>query len=59
MITLELKVIDLREKAARVSDGDREVWLPTSQIKIGESRPGSSITTIEIPEWLAIDKGLV
>lgn len=47
------------DKAVRVSDdGDNEsaVWLPKSQIEIVHHK-GTIIVTL--PEWLAVDKGLV
>lgn len=47
-------------KAVLVSDdGDREnaVWLPLSQCEIEHKRSG--IVVVTLPEWLAIEKGLV
>jgi hypothetical protein len=47
------------EKAVLVSDtGDKDdaVWLPLSQIEI--ERDGAT-HSVSLPEWLAIDKGLV
>jgi len=34
-------------------DEDEEVWLPKSQVEITES------DIVEMPEWLAIEKGLI
>ena len=50
-------------KAVLFYDGDREVWLPKSQIEsVAEDtedfEPGLQIE-IAIPEWLAIEKGYV
>lgn len=47
-------------KAVLVSDdGEKQnaVWLPLSQIEIEKQRNGVVIVTL--PEWLAIEKGLV
>jgi len=40
-------------KAVQVYDGKTTVWLPRSQIEIGDDG------TIAMPEWLALDKGLI
>ena len=45
------------EKAVKVDAGDREVWLPISQLEdwpdVGE------FGVVLMPEWLAKDKGLI
>lgn len=57
------------DKAVLVNDGDREAWIPKSQIEDLEYdrydaedwydlEPGDSLT-MSIPEWLAEDKGLI
>lgn len=59
-------VRQVREKAIAVADGtmdgDREkwFWLPLSQIEVDpeDYEPGDAIT-VTLPEWLAMDKGLV
>ena len=48
------------DKAILVSDdGDPSngVWLPKSQIEFVEL--GQSIVEVTMPEWLALDKGLI
>ena len=48
-------------KAVLVSeDGDHEnsVWLPKSQVEIENDLHGRT-ATITLPEWLAMDKGLI
>lgn len=48
------------DKAVLVSDdGNRAkaVWLPLSQIEIEELSRGT--VTVTLPEWLALDKGLI
>lgn len=49
------------EKAYLVSDsGDRDdaVWLPKSQVERGDAK-GGGVYLFTMPEWLAVDKGLV
>lgn len=41
------------EKAIMIFDGDKEVWLPKSQVE--DNGDG----TFTMPEWLALDKGLI
>lgn len=40
-------------------DGDRDkaVWLPLSQVEI--ERQDKDIVVVTLPEWLALDKGLI
>jgi hypothetical protein len=44
-------------------DGDRDkaVWLPKSQIQVDREyrRPEGRLIDIEMPEWLALKKGLI
>jgi hypothetical protein len=42
------------DKAFLVFDGTREVWLPKSMVEY-DSTDG----TFAMPEWLAMDKGLI
>lgn len=57
----DVEVVGATDKAIRVRvDGGREVWVPQSQVhdnsevwKLGDKG------TLVVPEWLAIDKGLV
>jgi len=46
------------DQAYLVNDGDKTVWLPKSQIQ-SETFEGEVLATLEIPEWLAVKKGLV
>lgn len=41
------------EKGLQFFDGDKTVWLPRSQIEVNDDG------TITMPEWLAIEKGLI
>ena len=48
------------EKAICVTDGKKEVWLPKSQIEYELKQvTGTTFADVTMPEWLAIDKGLV
>lgn len=61
MIDIEVKVLQETDLGIQVTDGDRDAWLPKSQIKITESTlPGySDLITIHVPEWLAMKTELV
>jgi hypothetical protein len=41
------------DRAIQFYDGSRTVWLPRSQIEINDD------DTVTMPEWLALDKGLI
>ena len=41
-----------------VSDGQREAWLPKSEVEIEPSEIGG-IHIVTAPEWLLMDRGLV
>lgn len=47
---------DLRhetEKALLLFDGDKEVWVPKTQVE------NNNDGTFSMPEWLALDKGFI
>jgi len=49
------------ERAVLISDdgdSDRAVWVPLSQCEV-ETTSNPSIVTVTLPEWLAVEKGLV
>lgn len=60
IIDIDVSVEARTEKAVLVHTGDRDAaaWLPLSQVEIHEAGFGG-IFTISLPEWLAIDKGLI
>ena len=50
------------EKAILVSDdGDKAkaVWLPKAQIEIAPTESQKQVVIITLPDWLAIERGLV
>jgi hypothetical protein len=62
MIEVVLDIIRETADAFLVSDGDREVWLPKSQIGNADDLEGRSPVenvTLVLPEWLATEKGLM
>lgn len=54
-VEIEYKLVRKTDRARLINNGKVEVWIPESQIT-DEATDG---TTIFIPEWLAIEKGLV
>ena len=48
-------VVDREELQTCYAISDEEVWLPNSQVKNEDEMQG----TLEIPEWLAHDRGLI
>lgn len=60
VIDITVQLLHETAAAVRVTDStpDKGVWLPRSQIEIEEGdKPGLIVVTL--PEWLAIEKGLV
>lgn len=60
-VEIECIVKIITERAVLINDGKRDVWIPISQISdwVGGDEIDTSIESIFIPEWLAIEKGLV
>jgi hypothetical protein len=61
-VELEVRVKAVTNKAILVStDGSNQVWLPKSQISdwSDSEELDHHTTSIFVPEWLAIEKGLV
>lgn len=46
------------DEAMLICDGDKEVWIPKVFIT-DECEEKGRIISIFIPEWLALDKGLI
>ena len=59
-IEIAVDIKHMTDSAVLVSDGNKEVWIPKGQIEdyTDELIVGHSITVL-IPEWLALDKGLI
>lgn len=60
LIDLDVQVLRETDKAAMVTLDvpDNGVWLPKSQIELNETGI-AGIVTVTLPEWLALDKGLI
>lgn len=60
LVDLDVQVLHETEKAALVTLDvpDNGVWLPKSKIEISETGIGG-IMTVTLPEWLALEKGLI
>lgn len=52
---VEIAASQVREtdKAYLINDGENDIWVPKSQVTWLDEK------TIEMPEWLAKDKGLI
>lgn len=61
VIDIDVEVTHRTEKAFLVHLGDKEqaVWLPLSQIEIEPNGAFDGIETVTLPEWLALEKGLI
>ena len=46
------------DKAYLIYDGNKEVWIPKSQVN-DYCEENGEITSIFVSEWLALDKGLI
>ena len=65
-VEIDCKVVHRTANATLIDDGQtdkqgkpKHTWLPNSQI-VGWIKDGKDkITGVEIPEWLAKDKGLI
>lgn len=58
LIDLLVEEVHRTASAILVTDGGPEVWLPLSQIEVRETDK-ADIVEITLPEWLALDKGLI
>jgi len=56
---ISVRVVKERLKAILVSDGTIEAWLPKSQITFLSRYNERRETTINIPKWLAKEKGFL
>ena len=60
LIDLDVEVTARTEKAVLVHTGNKAdaVWLPLSQVEVCETG-FAGIETVTLPEWLALEKGLI
>lgn len=57
MVDLDLEVVRESDDGVLVSDGDTEVWLPKREIIYDDTTHDAQ--TMQVPQWLAEDRGLV
>jgi len=62
IIDLRLVLVAQTEKAILVNENEdnsgKSIWLPKSKVEFDDVTIGT-ITTVTLPEWLALDKGLI
>ena len=58
-IEIACEVVARTASAWLISDGTRQVWIPESQIVDHEETSAGVITSIFIPEWLAMERELI
>lgn len=58
-VTGEILIDDPSKKAIRFYDGVTRVWLPRSQIEVEPHEDGGRLSVVTMPEWLALEKGLI
>lgn len=61
MKTIEIfvEIKNETEKAFLLTDGVIEMWVPKSLIENYEEISGNECCNVEIPEWLAKEKGFI
>lgn len=59
LLDLSVIIVHRTERAVLVKDAEdaEPKWLPLSQVEV-EGAPGA-VGTVTLPEWLAVEKGLV
>ena len=58
-IDISVEVIRTTDAAVCINDGDKDAWIPKSQILSDHEFMWGTHIEITIPEWLAKDKGLL
>lgn len=60
-VEIECTVKVVTDRAILIYDGKQEVWIPKSQVSdySGSDDLDTTVESIFIPEWLAIERGLV
>jgi len=59
IVEIDCEIIHRTDNAVLIEIGTDEYWLPKSKISCVEGVENFELTTIEVEEWLAIEKGLV
>ena len=62
VVDVEMYLIAQTERAILVNEDENNsgqgVWLPKSKVEFDDVTPGT-VTTVTLPEWLALEKGLI
>lgn len=58
LVDIEVEILSETDKAWRVHDGVRAVWVPKSQVEIELTHGSNRLVVLTMPEWLAVDKEL-
>ena len=58
-VELGVMVMKITNDALLVSDGNKKAWIPKSQLVSGWGYEEGEMFDMEIPEWMAINEGLV
>jgi hypothetical protein len=63
LVDLEIYVVRDNERdqaiLVQLDGGAPKVWLPRSEVEIVYKPGKQNVATVTLPEWLALDKGLV
>ena len=59
MIEFTVEKIHETDLGLVIHDGDKEISLPKSQIKILKGPAFNDMMLIEVPEWLATNEGMI
>jgi hypothetical protein len=60
LIDIEVEILHETADAYLIHDGGvKKVWLPKSEVEIEITRPMQRIGTLTLPEWLALERGLI
>jgi len=60
IVEIDLEILFETEKAVSVTDGDVKCWIAKSLIEnYDDDWEKGNTETMEIPEWVALEKGLI
>ena len=58
-IDIACHIVNETELAIQIDDGDRTAWIPKSLIDSIDTGGQHCCDVVYIPEWLALEKGLI
>ena len=61
LVDVPVTLVHQTEKAIliRLDDDETKVWLAKSQVEFSENDPRPGVTTVTLPENLALEKGMI